>query len=208
MPNEPGSATGRLADLQLDDLYKLAVTDSLTGCYNRRFFDEIVERELATHRRYGVPVSLLFIDVDHFKAVNDSLGHEAGDRVLQSVASFLKRYVRRSDYLFRWGGDEFLILIRGTLQDATHMRALLRAAFCDLRDQSRLPPTVGLSIGCAEVSPDATDMASVVREADERMYEDRKGRGPASHSSSPTGRARSRRGAMRRRSRSTRGSRP
>ena len=185
MANEPGSATGRLADLQLDDLYKLAVTDSLTGCYNRRFFDEVVGRELAAHRRYGDPLSLLFIDVDHFKAVNDSLGHEAGDRVLQSVASFLKRYVRRSDYLFRWGGDEFLILIRGTLQDATHMRALLKAAFRDLRDQSRLPPTVGLSIGCAEVSPDATDMASVVREADERMYEDRNGcdRAPVSHRS-------------------------
>ena len=179
MPNEPGS---RLADLRADELYQVAITDPLTGCYNRRFFDEVIDRELATHRRYGVPLSLLFIDVDHFKAVNDSLGHEAGDRVLQSVASFLKRYVRRSDYLFRWGGDEFLILIRGTLQDATHMRALLKAAFRDLRDQSRLPPTVGLSIGCAEVSPDTTDMASVVREADERMYEDRNGchRGPAS----------------------------
>ena len=175
MPNQPGSATGRLADLQPDDLYTLAVTDSLTGCYNRRFFDEVVDRELAAHRRYGDPLSLLFIDVDHFKAVNDSLGHEAGDRVLQSVASFLKRYVRRSDYLFRWGGDEFLILIRGSQHGATQMRALLKAAFRDLRDQSRLPPSVGLSIGCAEVSPNATDMASVVREADERMYEDRHG---------------------------------
>ena len=68
MPNEPGSATGWLSDLQLDDLYKLAVTDSLTGCYNRRFFDEVVDRELATHRRYGVPLSVLFIDVDHFKS--------------------------------------------------------------------------------------------------------------------------------------------
>ena len=103
MPNEPGSATGQLADLQPDDLYTLAVTDSLTGCYNRRFFDEVVDRELATHRRHGVPLSVLFVDVDHFKAVNDSVGHEAGDRVLQSVASFLKRHVRRSDYLFRWG---------------------------------------------------------------------------------------------------------
>ena len=69
----------------------------------------------------------------------------------------------------------------------THMRAQVKAAFRDLRDQSRLPPTLGLSIGCAEVSPEATEMASVVREADERMYEDRVGRdrGPASHSSSP-----------------------
>ncbi len=187
MPNERGSATGRLADLQPDDLYKLAVTDPLTGCYNRRHFDEVVDRELATHRRHGVPLSVLFIDVDHFKAVNDSLGHEAGDRVLQSVANFLKQHVRRSDYLFRWGGDEFLILIWGTLEDATHMQAQLKAAFCGLRDKSQLPPTLGLSIGCAEVSPDTTDMASVVREADERMYEDRNGRdrGPVSHSSSP-----------------------
>ncbi len=200
MPNEPGR---RLADLQVEELYQVAITDPLTGCYNRRFFDEVIDRELATHRRYDVPLSVLFIDVDHFKAVNDSLGHEAGDRVLQSVASFLTRHVRRSDYLFRWGGDEFVILIWGTLDDATHMQAQLKAAFRTLRDKSQLPPTLGLSIGCAEVCPNTIDMASVVREADERMYEDRVGRdrGPASHSPSPTGRARSRRGAMRRRSR-------
>lgn len=182
MPHEPGR---RLADLQVEELYQVAITDPLTGCYNRRFFDEVIDRELATHRRYGVPLSLLFIDVDHFKAVNDSLGHEAGDRVLQSVANFLKRHVRRADYLFRWGGDEFLILIWGTLEDATQMQAQLKAAFCGLRDKSQLPSTLGLSIGCAEVSSDATDMASVVREADERMYEDRNGRdrGTASHRS-------------------------
>ena len=89
--NKPGFATRRLANLQADDLYHLAVTDPLTGCYNRRFFDEVIDRELAHHSRYGVPLSLLFLDVDQFKAVNDSFGHEAGDRVLQAVASFLKR---------------------------------------------------------------------------------------------------------------------
>ena len=83
MPTEPGFATRRLANLQADDLYQLAVTDPLTGCCNRRFFDEVIDRELAHHHRYGVPLSLLFLDVDQFKAVNDSLGHEAGDRVLQ-----------------------------------------------------------------------------------------------------------------------------
>ncbi len=186
MPNDPSRATGRLRDLQVEELYRLAVTDPLTGCYNRRFFDEVVERELANHRRYNVPLSVLFIDVDRLKVVNDSLGHEAGDRVLQSVASFLTRHVRRSDYLFRWGGDEFVILIWGTLEDATHMQAQLKAAFCALRDKSQLLPTLGLSIGCAEVGPNTIDMASVVREADERMYQDRASRRRAapSHSSS------------------------
>ena len=99
MPNEPGSATGRLADLQLDDLYKLAVTDSLTGCYNRRFFDEIVDRELATQRRYGVPLSLLFIDVDHFKAVNDE--SLADDVKMETAYRFweAKEYKKLRDHL-------------------------------------------------------------------------------------------------------------
>ena len=186
MPTEPGLDNRRLANLQADDLYQLAVTDPLTGCYNRRFFDEVIDRELAHHHRYGVPLSLLFLDVDQFKAVNDSLGHEAGDRVLQAVASFLKRHVRRSDHLFRWGGDEFLILIWGTQRDATQMGAQLKAAFGALRDTSQLPPTLGLSVGCAEVSPDTTDMASVISEADQQMYEDRNSRrrGTAYHRSS------------------------
>ncbi len=185
MPNDPSRATGRLRDLQVEELYRLAVTDPLTGCYNRRFFDEVVERELANHRRYNVPLSVLFVDVDRLKAVNDSLGHEAGDRVLQAGASFLTRHVRRSDYLFRWGGDEFVIMIWGTLEDATQMQAQLKAAFCALRDTSQLPPTLGLSIGCAEVGPSTIDMTSVVREADERMYQDRADRRAApSHSSS------------------------
>ena len=186
MPNKPGVAQGRLTDLHAEDLYRLAVTDPLTGCYNRRFFDEIIERELGRHRRYALPISLLFVDVDQFKAVNDSLGHAGGDRVLQSVARFLQRRVRRSDYLFRWGGDEFLILIWGNLQDATHMRTHLKSAFRALRDKSQLPPTLGLSIGCAELSQNTDDMASVVREADEQMYQDRNrgDRGAALHSSS------------------------
>ena len=166
-------ARRRLTDLQAEDLYRLAVTDPLTGCYNRRFLDEVIDRELGRHRRYGVPLSLLFVDVDQFKAVNDSLGHEGGDHVLQSVARFLQRRVRRADYLFRWGGDEFLILIWGNLQDATRMRAKLKSAFRAWRVKSQLPSNLGLSIGCAEVRPNTTDITSVVREADGQMYQDK-----------------------------------
>jgi diguanylate cyclase (GGDEF)-like protein len=87
------------------------VTDALTGCRNRRFFDEIIAHELNLHRRYGTPLSLLFVDIDHFKAINDTLGHAAGDKVLREVASYLVRKTRDADYVFRWGGDEFLLLV-------------------------------------------------------------------------------------------------
>ena len=70
-----------------------------------------MDRELQRHDRFKLPLSLLFIDIDRFKAVNDTLGHEAGDRVLHYVARFLKRHIREADYVFRWGGDEFLVLI-------------------------------------------------------------------------------------------------
>ena len=89
----------------------MVITDPLTGCRNRRFFDEIIGRELQRHRRYGIPMSLLFVDVDRFKAINDTLGHDAGDRVLREVAAFLLSNIREADYVFRWGGDEFLVLL-------------------------------------------------------------------------------------------------
>jgi diguanylate cyclase (GGDEF)-like protein len=175
MAKETLVGAGRLADLQAEDLYRLAVTDPLTGCYNRRFFYEVIERELERHRRHGIPLSLLFIDINHFKKVNDSLGHEAGDLVLQSVADFLKRHVRRADYLFRWGGDEFLILIWGTLKSARRMRTQLKARFRSLSDNSRRPDRLklSLSIGCVEFGPGACDVASGLGEADKQMYRDK-----------------------------------
>src|SRR5207245_11812809 len=99
-----------------------------TGCHNRRFFDQVIDRELQRHARFDLPLSLLFIDIDRFKAVNDSLGHEAGDRVLQYVSRFLKRYIREADYVFRWGGDEFLVLITCEADEARRTAAALKSA--------------------------------------------------------------------------------
>ena len=161
-------------EVDAEALYRLAVTDALTGCYNRRFFEDVIDRELERHRRYDISLSLLFIDVDRFKAVNDSLGHEAGDRVLRSIGDFLKQHVRRSDYVFRWGGDEFLILIWGNHHQATQMRVELKAVFEAAKETSALPPSIGLSIGCAEVEPGTTDISAVIRDADQRMYEDKR----------------------------------
>jgi diguanylate cyclase (GGDEF)-like protein len=168
----------RLANKRLEaaqgELRDVAARDALTGCRNRRFFDEIINREIKRHRRYGIPLSMLFIDVNRFKAINDTLGHEEGDRVLQRVAAFLVRNVRDADYVVRWGGDEFLILISCRLAEAKWKAAALKAAFTR-SETATLPAGVGLSVGCAEVAADTEDVMEVLKMADERMYEDKRG---------------------------------
>lgn len=167
----------RLANRQLreaqDELHEKMITDPLTGCYNRRFFDEIIGAELQRHERYSIPLSLLFVDVDHFKAVNDSLGHEAGDRLLRSVAVFLHEHVREADHVFRWGGDEFLVLISCPLEAARHKGMELKEAFQAAVETAELPRGVGLSVGCSEVVAHTDDIMERVHEADQRMYQDK-----------------------------------
>ena len=105
----------RLTNRQLaganEEVRRLAITDAQTGCHNRRFFDEVERRELERHRRYGTPLSVVFIDVNHFKRLNDTLGHDRGDAVLWMIGNLLRGHVRQSDYAIRWGGDEFLLLL-------------------------------------------------------------------------------------------------
>jgi diguanylate cyclase (GGDEF)-like protein len=166
-------ANRRLESAQ-DDLRHMVTTDPLTGCRNRRFFDEVIGREIERHRRYRIPLSLVFADVDRFKAINDTLGHEAGDRVLQHVATFLTRHVREADYVFRWGGDEFLILMSCRESEALRKATELQEAFAGYADERELPSGVSLSIGCAEVTADVRDITTVVNVADERMYANKK----------------------------------
>jgi diguanylate cyclase (GGDEF)-like protein len=166
--------TNRRLELAQGELQQLVTTDALTGCRNRRFFDDVIGRELQRHRRYHIPLSLLFVDVDRFKAINDTLGHDAGDRVLQGVATFLMRHVREADYVFRWGGDEFLILISCPEMEAIRKGTDLQAAFAASADAESLPPGVGLSVGVAEVPPGTGDIMDVVNQADERMYANKK----------------------------------
>jgi diguanylate cyclase (GGDEF)-like protein len=165
----------RLEDAQ-SDLRELVITDPLTGCRNRRFFDEIIGRELQRHDRYGTPLSIVFIDVDRFKAINDTLGHETGDRVLRHVAGFLLRNIREADYVFRWGGDEFLVLISCTEEEARTRSAQLQAAFDASPELAELPPGVALSIGAVEVPPRTKDVLPLIQTADERMYANKKRR--------------------------------
>jgi diguanylate cyclase (GGDEF)-like protein/PAS domain S-box-containing protein len=97
-----------------EELRNLAVTDPLTGVYNRRHFLEELQREMNRSGRCACPFSLIMLDIDHFKEVNDRFGHEAGDRVLKELSEMIRKRIRASDLLARWGGEEFLILLVDT----------------------------------------------------------------------------------------------
>ncbi|MGE5246642.1 MAG: diguanylate cyclase [Betaproteobacteria bacterium] len=166
--------TNRRLEAAREELLQAAITDPLTGCHNRRFLDEVVTRELQRHERFDLPLSLLFIDVNRFKQINDRLGHDAGDRVLQYVARFLKSRIREADYVFRWGGDEFLALITCTGDEARRKAGALKAAFEAAPETKDLPPGIGLSVGWAEVPGGTTDLMPLVNDADQRMYRDKR----------------------------------
>jgi diguanylate cyclase (GGDEF)-like protein len=157
-----------------NELRQMVTTDALTGCRNRRYFDDVIGREVQRHRRYHIPLSLVFVDIDRFKTINDTLGHDEGDRVLQQVAAFLLRNVREVDYVFRWGGDEFLILMSCREAEAVRRAAALQEMFTESPDADGLPAGVGLSIGCAEIGPREDDIPALIRTADERMYLNKK----------------------------------
>ncbi|MEO8077370.1 MAG: GGDEF domain-containing protein [Acidobacteriota bacterium] len=173
MTYELRTTNKRLESAQ-SELRQMVTTDALTGCRNRRFFGEIIDREIQRRRRYNIPLSLLFVDIDRFKAINDTFGHEAGDQVLQRVAEFLIHNVREADCVFRWGGDEFLILISCREEEAVSKAKELQAAFAGSAEADSMPSGLGLSVGCAEVRPDTTDIMAVVKTADERMYLDKR----------------------------------
>ncbi len=155
-------------------LRRMVITDPLTSCRNRRFFDEIIGRELQRHRRYGIPLSLLFVDIDRFKTINDTYGHDVGDEVLKHVAKFLLANIREADYVFRWGGDEFLALLSCSEAEARKRGAALEVAFTGSPGVQSMPAEVRLSIGCAEVRDDAADVMSLVKVADGRMYQNKR----------------------------------
>ena len=153
-----------------DDMKAAANTDALTGCYNRRFLYEIAEHELEQHRRYKLPLSLLYIDIDHFKAINDTRGHTTGDEVLKTLGTILMELTRQADYVFRWGGDEFIVLLSTSEPEAKNKANQIRQAFLESAIVTKLPDGVDLSIGCVHVPPDTKDFDPLIDQADKEMY--------------------------------------
>ena len=152
------------------ELKSRVVTDALTGCFNRRFFDEITAHELKRHQRYGLPLSLLFFDCDRFKQINDTRGHDGGDRVLAAIGRVIRGRVRGTDYVFRWGGDEFLAVVTCDEPMAEAKAREITEAFAAEPLLLEMPPGTGLSVGYVTVPPDATELFSFVQMADRRMY--------------------------------------
>lgn len=149
---------------------EMGIRDRLTGLYNRHYFNDVIRRELARSRRHGGAISVLLIDVDRFKEINDVRGHAIGDGVLQFVANYLTACVRESDLVFRRGGDEFLVL----LTQADEASASQKAEELASRHLPKLPGDerlrIDLSVGWATHQPNA-EFPKTLAEADARMYE-------------------------------------
>ncbi len=148
------------------------IQDPLTSLYNRRYMETMLTHELQRAERAGYPVSLIMMDIDHFKKLNDTYGHPAGDEVLRHLAVQMKSQVRRADVACRYGGEEFLIILPETPLDVAAVRAeRLRAAFAELLIEYEGQVIQGkLSLGVAVHPHDAETPAQLIQAADTALY--------------------------------------
>ncbi len=162
--------TKRLQDI----LEQQSFLDGLTGLWNRSYLDRRLESELNVARRYGRPLTLVLADVDHFKRVNDSLGHLFGDIVLQGIAEGLRAYARRSDIVARYGGEEFAILLTDTTLRATlHVSERLRMSAENRHFEARsevVSVTASFGVACSEDIGGVLTPEELIRAADLALY--------------------------------------
>lgn len=148
-----------------------ALSDPLTGAGNRIAMDQALEREVELSRRSQQPLSLLMLDIDFFKRINDTYGHTVGDQAIKAVANTLKANLRNIDMLFRYGGEEFLVLLNNTSSEAAvQVGERLRQAVQDWRYQEQdITFSLSISLGCATLRP-GENAASLQQRADEALY--------------------------------------
>jgi diguanylate cyclase (GGDEF)-like protein len=156
------------------DLYIQSTQDPLTGLHNRRYFQNMLDTEVKRALRYGHPLSMLFIDVDHFKRYNDTHGHQKGDEVLKEVAEIIRDITRAHDVAARYGGEEFVILLPETGQDnATRYAQKLLDTVAEMPlpgGETQPLNKLTISIGVSTLLVDAADVDELIKNADEALY--------------------------------------
>lgn len=152
----------------LEQIEHLANTDHLTQIYNRVFFSQVVTYELEKQSRMPLPLALIILDIDHFKKVNDTYGHNVGDEVLKGISRLINNNIRKTDTLARWGGEEFVILLPNTTAEngflvADNLRLLI--------EQTIIPPVpkITCSFGVTQFEEN-DDIGTFVKRADEGLY--------------------------------------
>lgn len=161
-------AAYRSLDEKNQDLDKMARTDQLTGLFNRHMINETLNEELKRFQRYGTAFSIILLDIDHFKLINDSLGHQEGDRVLVELAHHLKEHTRESDVVGRWGGEEFMIICPSTPKDgAVRLAETLRREMVKI--DGGKAGSLTASFGVADALAGET-IINLVHRADEALY--------------------------------------
>jgi diguanylate cyclase (GGDEF)-like protein len=155
------------------ELHQLSITDGLTGLLNRKHILELLDREISRSRRYGHPVSVLMLDIDHFKNVNDTYGHQTGDAVMRRLADCLCETVRENDLVGRYGGEEFLILLpdsnaRNSAQTAQRIRKMVQDLEIETSNEN---VSVTVSIGVSSYPQYGQDANAVICAADAALYQ-------------------------------------
>lgn len=160
-----------------NQLQELALRDGLTGLLNRRHWEQCLEHEFARHLRYKSPVSLVMFDIDHFKSVNDTYGHQLGDEVIREVARITHQLARETDFAGRYGGEEFVVLLPDTSLDGAALFAeRLRHGIECLQvahEDTALSFTVSLGVACIE--PDLKNYTELIERADKALYRSKEG---------------------------------
>jgi two-component system cell cycle response regulator len=163
---------GNIENAYHEEIYRLTTIDGLTQIYNKRYFLETLEREIARSQRYRRSLSLVMFDIDHFKKINDSYGHLAGDYVLKHLASTVKTKIRREDLFARYGGEEFAIVLPeidgiNSKAFAEKIRQLVEKQ--DFRfENTRIQVTIAMGVGA--IDDEHGDAATLIKQADDYLY--------------------------------------
>jgi len=166
----------RKKNLQLEEVLSnmetLAMTDQLTGLFNRRHFESAIVKEFSRTVRYGNPMSCLMIDIDHFKRINDDYGHHTGDEVLKEISQLMVGCIREADTVARWGGEEFIIMLPETTKESALQVASRLLTSVSTHKFALLSKQVTVSLGLASIPEPSIDSSEkLIAASDRALYE-------------------------------------